>query len=720
MYNLTFIPFPFTEESPLNMIRRTAATNGYQSIHKFLSTGLLGFRLESHYARPYSTNSTIAKYLRAEAGPYAERVMAGFYQAPDNRKQTVRIGTIEVANLLLRHHEVAFCDHCAARGQGYFIADLRCSYHCPYHNRVYLFHCPHCGYAFDWRDPMDGVCSACEHQLCCEPCSDTECQLERTLLNFFRSQDQQSLNNFLLICRSLGAPFAPGGLPYSEHSGIFRAAMAIFNKDVKALTAYLSGLRAKYPAVENRWIIARLGLVDNDISRQAIGRFNRLENHNSTFLERIIATPIPLTYNQIRQELGVGQSKMITLRKLANRSAPPLFQELNSNDANALWNIENHLKATKNGRLPTEPEQLVSSKQLQSDLKIDSRAVYDLIKKGILPYFGSAKAPYFTQATALSFEHKYQSLCRLQEQTGENFRCLLYYLRKMGIEPAIKLTNRLENWLYNRKDVLGIIAPTNQIHTFKSKLFSLPTANFNTHPKSDFLCTSKAARSLKLGNEHIFDAIKKGIFKNAWKDRRGCVLLLKTEIQQFLKDYCRLKDAFPNMQHSHQEVKKFLATHNAHFVTFEADGWTQTWVKVSDVSRIIKLINPRACESKRILYSCGGVADRLKVTTEIVKVFARTGLLKRLTFTSPPLFSERSIKDFEDKYITSREILHAHGLYANQTNKLIAALSKLHLNPIVTTGSPLVAIYDRKIYSKYNLHLSLSTTNPSAFYFSLA
>ncbi len=698
MRNLSFVPLPLNEESPIGLIRRAALINGYPGIRCLLSTE----SISTTDAKPYSQQSNIAKFLIEEAGRHGRLVAKGFYE-PAKRYRYYRIGQLKVENQFFRQKEVAFCDQCSNQSKHYIIADLKFSERCPYHNRIYLFQCPYCAYAFDWRDPGDGLCANCHRTLTCSTCTDKECSAENTLLEFFRNCDQKGYDRFILLCRQLGYSKAKSTLPQSEHSGIFNAAAGILTGDTPSVSEYLISLRRRFPNVDPCWIVARLASIENPTTRSAIEIF---QEYLTTSHRPTICTshrnPLPLTSAQIKKTLKISDKQFLLFLKKAKFYTFHERSHLTSNEATRLREIALEFRATKQWTLPCIPSYLSSRSHAQKKLNISPKALTELLNDGALDFYGTITNPYFDPESIRTFDLHYESFNRMHQKTGTPLHLLLKYQRKLQIEPAFKITQHRGNWILSKRDANKIYILIENKDISQGVFSHLPIARTESYPSEHFIDVREAELELKLPRGSINNKLNRSIFHDVHRSPKNRILIPKKNIEKFKSRNCKLLRSLlkPVVRAQHTaNLVSFLSSLQVNIISISSPSGLSLWISKSDNDKVTRLLKQPSSGRKDTIYTTWTASKELKQTAKEIKLLTESGLIASITTDAPLLFSARAIDEYEQNYISTREIQRIHGFSCSLTKNLIKALSYLGLNPLIPPfKKPNFAIYSRADY----------------------
>ncbi|WP_338514668.1 TniQ family protein [Pseudomonas poae] len=414
MSKILFLPAPLPEESPTSVLRRMAIRHGCT-----VRTDLKDLFGEANFYRPILARThPIIQAIATQSGWNAERFLSGFYEpvGPLPIAPPLKIGGQVVRAEMVRKERSAFCSECWATGQEYFIKDLRLAVYCPYHLRLYLDKCPHCGTDLSWCNLLSGRCR-CKELPTSPQCMPEDAIIERKLLNLFRQGDCGQFSKFeeyLLLLEFL----KKDQHECSAVRTLVMIALALLDRDRKAVMYNLEKLHELYPDVPKRIICAKLSLIPAEQYQGCIKTFLCQKATSDNVQRDLTQKPLSsfsLTGRQIRAWQNLNPHQWKKARQTFN-NLPPTgrfhWKEVQTMNAHIL-----QLKL-KNGFSQKKYIAGITFGELKRTLMISTPGLREAINEILLhPIRRQKNSILFDSADVENFSQKYISTQKLSANT---------------------------------------------------------------------------------------------------------------------------------------------------------------------------------------------------------------------------------------------------------------------------------------------------------------
>lgn len=563
-----------------------------------------------------SRNAPLAQLLAEEAEEYSARVLNGFYP-PTNAvlsRPDLMICGIQVPKRLIRFNQTAFCSECWNEGREYFIRDINIAQYCPYHERRYLSHCPHCNARLPWPGPLHGECR-CGHRLDSPPCSQDEAAPEKFLLTLFRSMDRPSLKKLIRHLRQLEYDFKHACRPHHNRQTI-KGAIALCEHDANGVIQYLEYLESCYPGVPRDVLAAKLPKLRAPTIEKAIIKFIE----NSAYSKRGIIDNFPtLPFTLSKAQLcNLLKISMTTLNELLLHEEFPASQRGDARfqcpEIDVLIKL---LTRKRQAPVPQDELPLLDAARL---LGVPLSVCQDLIKAGLLAQQQSKNGPLtIAKSELFHFSENYFILNSLYPSVRTNITRLRKTLHRLCI-PEVPIAARYTHLISSHHaaqlfvELEKMACPPLKATWRKHSATLEPFDYADSEPA---LTARKAATQLGLDLRLIKAFARLGVFTKLYKGENGKYMIPLEEIDKFQQRYILGREIAVLTQTSKNSIPAQLA----------ALG-------------ISPLIQPQQRGSPIYLYA------REDITPEIINALHASGLRR----ASPP----RRLRSHE---ITRRELV---------------------------------------------------------------
>jgi hypothetical protein len=534
MSDLIFVPFPLEEESPTSMLKRFALRLGCEIPNQLRQ---LTIPINFH-ASALSVEAPIAQWIAQRAGKYSNRFLNGFYRPLGQLKENMpfEIHGTKVSNRLIRFTGTAFCSECWREEHEHSIKDFKPSLNCPYHNRRYLFACPHCKKRLWWIDPLLCCCS-CKHQLVSEQCAVEDTAPEAFILNCLRTKDASALDNLKLTLTQLQYKMdAPAD--NAQNRLTLKAGISIITGDEPGLVEYLTQIHANHPELPPIVISAKLALVKHPLARKVISNYN----HNSS---RPRPAPIPLDPSlpftlrriQVREAAAVRSS---VLKKLANEHGviwPKLTRQADLTPIQFLPLLEHAWAWKRNARnFSLDNNEYIEYESASLIIGVKLFTLKKLIRAGAFhPISKPNQTKKIPQSELKCFLEKYESVDSLAVRLGLTPHITRTLLSRRHVWHVNILKSRTPT-IFAKEDTDKIVFEHKNLNPYKNKKRDMHHLELVRGNELYLFSTCReAAKQLKLQISSVREYAHAGIF--SMKRCKKSILIPNIEINNFHNRY---------------------------------------------------------------------------------------------------------------------------------------------------------------------------------------
>lgn len=275
---LFFLAHGSDEESPRNVLIRTALANGFGSV-----TAMARAMGSKESRQPFAwqmRHSKLVTELSKNTALNGGQFRRSFYtQRGPTSESPVEVMGLLVPAASIRAEAYCFCPECLRNVGHRAIQDLIWLDTCPYHECRYEFACPNCQKPIQWTQLVGNHCR-CGFDLCISPTAASQSHASHLVLDFFRRGDQDALDRFMFALRALRYEAHPQRLM------ILEMAARVANCDEQTFNEVLALASKKYPCLPVRalmapWMTATDVWIRNQISRLLISEVPKNEHIGS-------------------------------------------------------------------------------------------------------------------------------------------------------------------------------------------------------------------------------------------------------------------------------------------------------------------------------------------------------------------------------------------------------------------------------------------------------
>ncbi|WP_082073160.1 TniQ family protein [Pseudomonas sp. LFM046] len=201
MSEMTYVALPHKNESPISVLMRTAAGNGYLNVHALA----VGFDLAVDVKKNgwQLRKSTFIQYVKEHSSErHSSRFESAFFGfIGDSRQPNVQFGKIVIPYRKLSF-QLRICPECARNG--FFEKSFHLPWldACPIHGSKYIEACPQCGKPIDWTK-LDYCICKCRFDFRAATSTPGDIELSRTFVEHAARGDQLFINRFIKTLKIL-------------------------------------------------------------------------------------------------------------------------------------------------------------------------------------------------------------------------------------------------------------------------------------------------------------------------------------------------------------------------------------------------------------------------------------------------------------------------------------------------------------------------------------
>lgn len=162
--HLGFVPFGMPDESPISIIKRAAAANGFRDCSQLMQASLQQITGSKKQTTPGTNDSlfcnrAVSLALQNCAPDHYSEIASGFYRATNNlmKRPDAIIKGVIIKHMLIRC-SAAFCSECFKTGYERFTRDINFFINCPFHNCGLIDNCPACSEKLHWQTLLTNRC----------------------------------------------------------------------------------------------------------------------------------------------------------------------------------------------------------------------------------------------------------------------------------------------------------------------------------------------------------------------------------------------------------------------------------------------------------------------------------------------------------------------------------------------------------------------------------
>ncbi|MDH4556955.1 hypothetical protein E8F11_17585 [Pseudomonas sp. BN417] len=306
MSEMTFVALPYEDESPISVLMRTAAGNGYLSVHALA----VGFDLavDVRTSGWQLTKSTFIQYIMEHSNKrHSARFESAFFGFTGDSRQP----NVQFNEVLIPYRQLSFklriCPECAKNGFYEKSFHLQWIDACPIHGSKYIEACPQCGKPIDWTKLNYCICKCgFDFRTATAPPGDIE--VSRTFIEHTTRGDQLFINRFIKILKIISNE---SELAYDRSQNI-RVSARIAGGDTNELLNHLLTRKKLIPSLNPlaycaSWLCSRDQLLSN-VAAEFV------KNHTQVYPEECapecICHTLRLTLNELCLAYKLSHTRM--------------------------------------------------------------------------------------------------------------------------------------------------------------------------------------------------------------------------------------------------------------------------------------------------------------------------------------------------------------------------------------------------------------------------
>jgi predicted DNA-binding transcriptional regulator AlpA len=546
MKELAYIPFPRVEESPTSLMKRLAVHHGCVNRGQFKSLGVPDYFTNTCM----SAQTELPQWVAAKAGQHAPTFLSGFYQPTGliGKMMPHQIYNLTVGFKLIRWTHTAFCSECWAEENEHFIKDLKPSANCPYHNRIYLTHCPQCGVILRWFNPLIDECSNCKTKLVSLACSPEDTAPERYILSLFREHKQVQFDQ---LCQNLLALQFDRDHPRTPESRlVLETAISLVNEDVAGTKRFLETIKKRHPHIPKEAICAKLALIQSPTTKKACETFCLEDERAARCLPTKSAAELNTTtgpkdsFFLTRSQVGAGAHLKFDALDKVRSQTPHIWKSIGRigvlNEAQIV-DFFAKIKEIKDSERPSWPED--HSMDLPTaafTLGISLNCVKRLISAGLLKVTQlDSRTRRILKVDFQEFSNRFETVNSIVARSSRPRNSIANLMRKLGIFP-VAVPGATNPILLQKSDAnLLFTAAQNNTHLTKSNIAGkIATDSRKPFEKHRYVTFKEAGELYEIELTALRSLIKAGILHTRrYPNLTNAIALLKDELENIKKDY---------------------------------------------------------------------------------------------------------------------------------------------------------------------------------------
>lgn len=447
-----FLAHALPEESPRSVLIRTAYANGFISVSAMARSinskeSILPFLWQTR-------DSKMNQYLGGIKELNGDQFLNSLYMRTSKitKSSPIIFMGINLAIKQIRTDAYVFCPECVSEGVHRLAQDLIWTESCPYHLIKYYHECPNCHAPIRWTQLRGPYCR-CGFDLQTSPRVMSKAIGSQIIMNFFRSNDQASLNRFI---------FSLKALRYSKDQpeciSIVDLAAQIANCDEESFAETIKASKEKHSCLPMKahlapWAESGDIWIESQVQKELAGQTKIFQEQ-----DKCNCATFNLSHKEICYALSLSPGKIQTFIRhniIKKEYVSGLPKQYHSTRLCKLIKNPDHLHLKSPGKeykLSLMEKGFITISETTKTLCTYPEAINKAISAGLLKdglIIGKNRQRFIKESEIKIFQEKYILAGNLAREISAPARSISAKLIKLGITPQ----NQEPPYIYSRSEI---------------------------------------------------------------------------------------------------------------------------------------------------------------------------------------------------------------------------------------------------------------------------